>query len=1303
MAKCPENTRATKQAVLDRNLALQMDIESSIQQLIGNREKVALRWKDSTNKVERSAYKAYIHLYNGLLKHMMENATILGKENYDHKEYLKLTQDFIQKHIFLHGSAITIFEDAHPRRMIAINALVSGLMNLHRSRFGKKLPVWERAILPTTLFSMRNDAFGYIHKYATKTKELLEDARHLASRWQDRNNAIVSKYASHIENLLASQRFISPDLIYGNLQIRTIQDIDEEDPRYMDEGVQDIYTRNKEMVTYFGTVERPDGRLVHLVIDQTTGEKKELAKEEISKESLIKGVMDHYVFRLTNDILHGQTRHITFKDTPTSEHMAEISEILKKKEFKRKHSKEEVKKGVPEIHYTQYGDETFIYAILKDKQGPKGTKSSWETHSAYLIRVESSDGVVNKFTGKNINKSFPTMEKLRGQARKDIRFRDGFYRSKEHRTYGGRFWESEKKGTQGLNIEDSERGWNFSQLGITYMTRQPNQVMVGEPITLADKRLEGAGLWDTVRNLRIMYNEIGTDLEKKAGEELLSIKEWLAKDGKLYKALTKHVPDQDVQKTLEKIRELFDINNRIWVDEKGNVHTPNSHFSKQKENYGPVIYDMQTIISRLLSTITEMETRKGEMSPDSQEYQDIDTKIKEFQLTLARIHEEFMRGDIRTLESELESVRDSGSIASGVIAERNVYMKHRAEWTDLNERKRGPEVHGEYLNSVYRSIAQNRMMVSMMETLTSTLLANKGELHQDTVGYLINRTKIAFGNPTAEGGIPGKVDWSTQKVADIMNKFSKDRHWEPEDAQKFLNWTKGFFGLSLLGYNTGLINRSQIVNNVIHWGFKHVVKSFRIVDGKDSTFTKDMVQAIIDNAGTDEVTNMVMDALTHGTDLELSDAGMIDLPFMPFQFPTNTMKDFLLMLKNNRKAFIDKGLPDGKVNEDLTERLHAIDDAHRKNQLQRIAKKKELLQGRMTKIGKAKFHAVFNTLEREEKRLNEPSAIKNTQMLRELYLDLIMTPKSQNNSKYLVARFSKLMGDVTDNRMKRMVAWKLSWWMDSFAPELFTMTEGERIMRKQTVIAALLTNADMGNLGTIDWKNTKDVQVLDKKTRKITVIPVPKAFLSDTAVRIARNAVNNTMFGMSAVHLGEAFVGMGQHFGLYKAYPLQQMLHDHNVVKTWLAGGVGGNAGTRFIDNTHRLYAAAKKAAIHASRGISYDPAGDYDHEALAVLRFIGLRVAATMISIVTEIVPPFRWLFRSPVARQFGYVMRGAENPALAIGLRLITNGLIMASFDEDDLFEGDMMEVGWDVMRLFFPVFLTLPLNLIANWVDE
>jgi hypothetical protein len=369
--------------------------------------------------------------------------------------------------------------------------------------------------------------------------------------------------------------------------------------------------------------------------------------------------------------------------------------------------------------------------------------------------------------------------------------------------------------------------------------------------------------------------------------------------------------------------------------------------------------------------------------------------------------------------------------------------------------------------------------------------------------------------------------------------------------------------------------------------------------------------------------------------------------------------------------------------------------------LARIEAKEEVAQQYMTKVQLVKFNTFMKTVRAEEKRLSDPTSRENARRVRELYLDILLTPKSQNNRKYLEAKFKKLMIGVTDNRLKRMVAWKLSWWFPGMGKELFTMTEGERSMRKQTVITALLTAGEAGVLGEIDFDDVENIMI-DSGDGKMVAVPVPVAYLSDTAKNIARNAVNNTMFGMSGIHLGEAFAGMGQQIGLYKAYPLQQMLHDHNVLKTFFAGGLGEQWHSRQIDNSARIMKAVATLAKNSWKGIPYDPNSAADHEAIAVVRFVALRVAATIVSIILEMLPFFRTFMRNGFTMQFTSMIRGGENPAVAIGLRLLINGLLMASMDDDEFLQGDMGMVGWDIARLFFPVFLTLPINLVTNWVD-
>lgn len=1291
MAKidCGQNTADTKQAI-DSNLhALEIDVRDAVQNIIGQEDKLKLRLAQG-NKVERRAYAAWQKLYNNLVSHLMENATIAGRESYNFRSYLEMTQDFVQRMLKVQAHPAALFDYANPYRILSASKLINGLLHLQKTRWGKKLNVWERAFLPTTVFAYRSDRFGYIYKYAQKAVNLKEDARTVASPYKAKFNRITANYIKNLENSLANIKNISPNYIFSNRVINSLDDIDETDPNILEEGIKDIYTKDKRTVTFFGTIEDEAGRRRHLVYDQSKGEKLELAGNLISKDTLNSALINKYAYELTNDIMHGQTRYVVWRDKVRDEHEDLIHYELRKMAFKKEDSVDEFKLGSRNSHFTTIrGGMKVNYIILKDT-----IRGKEERYSAYILSTELGGERVNYFDKRMPPESKRSIADLRNVDKSA--FKDGFYRTQDYKTYGKIYSEErdDKKRLvkRKLSVAYKERGWNFSNLNAVYMNSQPDHTLISRPAERKDPRLAFANLWESVANMRALYDQIGKDLSKRAQEEEDSVNKWLAKGGTLYKTIAGTNKKAEVGTVLKVINELFDISNRVWADKNGNIHTPNSHFTRIQENFGPVRYDDPVVDEMLEEAITDMNTRLQEIDdPNSQEYKELETIKKEFELTFARRHEEYMQEEIKVLEAELD--KGSPERKAGVIAERNVHMKHRAQWTDLARRKKGSDVHSEYLDTVYYSIQKNKLMTSMLETLNLIIKADPKNFPEDAYHWLINRTKVAFHNPTAFGGFYGTLDYSPSRLADFLNKFDRKRRWTPEASQRLLDWTKGFFGTSLLGYNVGLTNRTQIVNNVIGWGWKATTKSWKIVDGKDETFTKDMVDAVVDNAGTDEVTSMFMDVMAHGTDLTMKDAGLLAVPGFPFQIPTFAFRDFMLMLKNNRKGFVEKGIPV------INKRLREIDNAHRGEQLRRIELKKAAIAEELDKrkISKIKFNMVFKTLEREEARIKDPEHKKSLRTLRELYLDLITTPKSENNRKRLEVKFKRLMADVTDKRMKRMIAWKLSWWWDSFAPAMFTMTEGERIMRKQAVVTVLLSAMESGTLGDYNWEETKPYAIKDKDTGQTRIVNVPEVLLSDAAIKLARNAVNNTMFGMSAIHLGEAFAGMGQHFFLYKAYPLQQMLHDWNIVKAWMAGGANG------LENTHRLAKAAADAAKRAWRGIPFDPTDEtLDTEALAVLRFIGMRVAMTVVSILLEQLTIFRNLFRTPLSKQFSYAIRGGENPLFAISFRLLVNGLIWSYLDDDDQFEGDMLEVGWDVIRLFFPVFLTLPLDQLARWVN-
>jgi hypothetical protein len=406
------------------------------------------------------------------------------------------------------------------------------------------------------------------------------------------------------------------------------------------------------------------------------------------------------------------------------------------------------------------------------------------------------------------------------------------------------------------------------------------------------------------------------------------------------------------------------------------------------------------------------------------------------------------------------------------------------------------------------------------------------------------------------------------------------------------------------------------------------------------------------------------------------------------------------MIKNSRRKYIENGIPEIDV---MLLKVEIDRIGGFRSQSKRITEKEKLVLGSLEGISKKKVEYQLNILKREYERLASPSDKRSVRELRENFLDLVMTPKMEDNKKNrdrLEKKFKKIMGDVAETRMQRMIYWKLSFWWDSFAPELFTFTEGERYMRRQTALIVLLNAAEAGQLG--EHRENRKVTWKDEKTGIVHEEDIPDIYLTDDAIRIARNAVADNMFGMSMVNLGEAAGGLGAQLFLYKWYPINQMIHDMKVLQTYMAGNVTKQDAVKRLSDAFVYYLKNVYRKTVDGRKTVYNPNDSkLDHEALAMIRFIGSRAAMSTFSILAEIFGLMKFMLRTPIAKVFSTMLRGGENPALGIILRLGTNLLILSMFDEDD--DVAPLGVGWDIVRLFFPVFLTLPLQLIMNWASD
>lgn len=1264
--KCVELTNLVSNNVNEATAAYRRNVEGLVNDLFGY-DSYIIPKLSGEYKLEKKALAAWKKMKSNLVNQLMEN----GAPNYNIYQpdyYLDSIKDYIQKQAKIYGSPETLWKEVSPRRILAISKLVNKLINLQRTRWGKKLPWLERAFLPATMFAMRIDPLGYIHNFAMEAVNLLENSRQSSAKWRSEYKEINSDFIQIVRNIAESTRNEK-----GYIPIE-----------YFINGKEDVPDKDGKRWVYYGAKQNAEGDTVHIVSEDHDEPQQELPGNQFDPHVVTEALINKYVFELTNDMMSGQARYVNWLDDPDEIDNQWIKDnVIDKIAVK---TSEDKRSGIKETHQTTFNGVEYTYVLV-----PREGEEQW---NGYILRHKTEDGRVIDYWGqKNIDN--PNKHKMEQLSKGP--FRQGFFKSDDHKTYG-KFYDIR---TKRVDKTDREKGWNFNNLGQRWLKNQPSNDIIFARTKSKDPRMQSRMLFKVLSDLSAMYKDISQEAVLMGMREEEDLNEWLATgkddESRISRALKKYLPAVDANNLMEQLDEVFAINKNFWVDAQGAIHTPNTIFNPMLYSYAPVIYDNEAHDEMLQEAIEDLEERIGIGQYAEGETEELlKQRLREFQLTQTRKYPRGQEDLIADLENKLNTSSSIRNARSTIIASRNVHLKHRAQYTDLTRRRRDPGVHGAYLTRMYYGLYKNRLMLTMLETMENLATkAPSADVFKENMQWVINRARIAFHDPASYGGI-GKWNYSYDKIAELMNSIPLSHgKWDAESTMKFMTWTKGMMSGALLGASGAMINRTQTMNTFIGVGLKYTSRAWRILRNQDPSFPLAKAEAIIDNAGTDEVTNMFMDMMAHGTPISLKDAGLIEIPGIPVQVPTPTWVTFLKLIRANRQTFIDKGIPE-------------IDKGLIRIELERINKIKSELEQQRQKIAlmekkhpSAKVRSTLKALKKEEGRLIEESQKRDVSYVRKTFVDLLMTPKKDNNYKALKAKLLHILGDVTENRLRRMIAWKLSWWPEGFAPELFTFTEGERFMRKHSAIAALLMAQELGQLGAKKELITKET--IDEKTGMKQMIEVEDIFLTPTAARIARNAVANEMFGMSIPHLGEAFNGFGAQLGLYKAYPLNQMIHDWKVFETFMAGNV------HWTEAFGRLTTASahmvKKAwdSFQTGREFRYNPKDPtLDHEAIQVLRLMGSRVAASAAAVVMEGTRLFRFVLRSPFVRQFNSMIRGAENPALAITFRVMINAMIMASLDDDELLTGEWTEISWDLMRLFLPVFITLPASLIQDYIE-
>ena len=98
-----------------------------------------------------------------------------------------------------------------------------------------------------------------------------------------------------------------------------------------------------------------------------------------------------------------------------------------------------------------------------------------------------------------------------------------------------------------------------------------------------------------------------------------------------------------------------------------------------------------------------------------------------------------------------------------------------------------------------------------------------GTLPKGSLEFIVNRVKIAFGDPTSRAiSITGK-ETSYADFADKLNGLTEwikgGRTWSPKEAERLTKWLTAGPSALFLGGSSAVQNSGQIINTGIQLGF----------------------------------------------------------------------------------------------------------------------------------------------------------------------------------------------------------------------------------------------------------------------------------------------------------------------------------------------------------------------------------------------------------------------------------------------------------------------------------------------------
>jgi len=1204
---CVSSNEALDRAVQQQRKAYEDETVIAVNGLIGPSSRFKLPIKQAkTKRKEKEAkinYDYHKRLHDMMVDFLLEGGEIgmsVGVHIDPHIKIRSFYNMLNDKYII----PITPKTIMHMRRPKSVHDYVKKIIGLNRT--AKGLTSFEKAFMPPSLVAARADRFGLVDRVIRSSLRLTDNTRQAYAEYQAEletvRTGVTNNIKTHIISGAATVNNSSMDGLYG------FKDRDNKNVIIIGEDA-DTYT-----IMYEDDPDRARTKVSKKNINVTT-------------ESLRMALIDKYRDELLNDLGHGQVRNIVPMAIPTNKSAKskwmksnDGKKVMNKIDRLKYYGAENLKS--PDIRTITHKGVAYSYVMVK-----QGEESVGERYHAYVTRIEKP-GLKPRSTVKTGYDAKEFKEALKA----------GFYKSEVKASFSPTLTKRNRfiKGSV-------DKRWR----GFRRMSRQPNSNIMSEVAELrADPGLRYSSLWEELLTYRTVFKKISVDMKSRITNEektMSSLIRNLKRSLKTSGNLSKEVIDEMVTA----MANMAGAESRVFISKDGTIHSLNAFFTPVGENYFPVKFHRRELDSFIDGAISEMNERKLQLSDEmtEDEIDALDADIKEME-------------EYGTSLAGLDENSSEEYISRLVFLQKAVHTKHRKKFSDHALRRKDDRVTNDYLNNTYRTLIRNDLIAELVLTVDkmSKLKINPGLLEEE-VNYMINRVKVAIGDPNTRAGW-GRLRWGNEVIANKINNLKSiagmQQNWTPGTSEHMFLVLNGLTTMRLLGSKPALGNRTQSVNDAITYGFPILFKAWQ--DYKNPYW-----QGIINNTGVLNLVSMFQDVMMSGQEVKMTDVGMVSHP--------------LVLLAT---AGFSQTLP--------TKNLISWGRVYNLG-------REKFIKGALEKTGEKDIKNIYEFLGRLSEKA-EGQERKDIEYLAEIYWDLMFANENEQTPEIVRARIKSLVGDIADARLKKMVAWKLSWHFEPLK-ELFTFTAGEKALRGMTVVASLMAADAMGALGTTrDLKKAKDFDGVEVK--------VQDRFLSDVAVNIARNAVYSTQFGMSQVYLGEAFGGAGRSGLQYKAYPLQQVIRDYNTFANFANGSSGVG------DSIERLLRAQKdaikygfvKGFILRQKQYVYSPGTKgIDHEARSVIRILGTRLLASFLAAFIEVLPGIGYSVRLMTGNTAFGAVRSMENPIAGVFMRLIALTVATgADWNDDD----ENNEIYDDIARLILPVIVSMAIQYIIAKKD-